>query len=167
MLFTVLSNQVLSQENEQYQAILYYEIIDNNQSEALDTGDVINFILTATNTGNVGGDGGAYNYTFNDFDANQITLSDNSFVNGYQLEVGEQVESSASYSISEQSLSSGGVERRRLSLAKLLDKSKKISLNDQNLRNLFHLLQIFLLLFLLYVCLYCNKNSFIFFIIKK
>ena len=111
MLFTVLSNQVLSQvENEQYQAILYYEIIDNNQSEALDTGDVINFILTATNTGNVGGDGGAYNYTFNDFDANQITLSDNSFVNGYQLEVGEQVESSASYSISEQSLSSGGVE---------------------------------------------------------
>ena len=77
MLFTVLSNQVLSQENEQYQAILYYEIIDNNQSEALDTGDVINFILTATNTGNVGGDGGAYNYTFNDFDANQITLSNN------------------------------------------------------------------------------------------
>ena len=111
MLFTLLSNQVLSQvENEQYQAILHYEIIDNNQSEALDTGDVINFILTATNTGNVGGDGGAYNYTFNDFDANQITLSNNSFVNAYQLEVGEQVESSAWYSISEQSLSSGGVE---------------------------------------------------------
>ena len=111
MLFTLLSNQVLSQvENEQYQAILHYEIIDDNQSEALDTGDVINFILTATNTGNVGGDGGAYNYTFNDFDANQITLSNNSFVNGYQLEVGEQVESSAWYSISEQSLSSGGVE---------------------------------------------------------
>ena len=101
---------VVDEINESYQGTLEYQIYDSNQSGELDSGDDISFKLTSKNTGNVGGDGGQYGYTFLDFNANSISLTSNSFVGGIQLDVGDTNVSYSTYTITEQTLNSGGVE---------------------------------------------------------
>ena len=101
---------VVDEINESYQGTLEYQIYDSNQSGELDSGDDISFKLTSKNTGNVGGDGGQYDYTFLDFNANSILLTSNSFVGGIQLDVGDTNVSYSTYTITEQTLNSGGVE---------------------------------------------------------
>ena len=101
---------VVDEINESYQGTLEYQIYDSNQSGELDSGDDISFKLTSKNTGNVGGDGGQYGYTFLDFNANSTSLTSNSFVNAVQLNVGDTNVSYSTYTITEQTLNSGGVE---------------------------------------------------------
>lgn len=101
---------VVDEINKSYQGTLEYQIYDSNQSGELDSGDDISFKLTSKNTGNVGGDGGQYDYTFLDFNANSISLTSNSFVGGIQLDVGDTNVSYSTYTITEQTLNSGGVE---------------------------------------------------------